>query len=483
MKTFTILLWIMFVLTSCQVKEADGKWRSLFDGRTLDGWEISNTTGGNVNIENGSIELNGSDVVLFYDGRYRNFEFEALVKSGKDAIGGILFHTQSGSERAFEEGYAIQINNNHIGRLGRKTGSICKVRNIYYPIVENDEWFKIRIKVVENHIQVYINNRKVNDYVEPENPWRWEGAELVRTGIGTIALQSEDAGGSLWYKELRIREIPESEPREMVVSEDWDKQVTRLMSQGFPLVDYHVHLKGGLTLGEVVDQSQKLGINYGIAPNCGLHFPVTNDSSLYAYFEGVKEAPVYKGMQAEGREWVTLFSPEAIAGFDYVFTDAMTFTDDKGRRNRIWIPEEVWVDDKKQFMDQLVAKIEAIFSLEPVDIYVNPTVLPDVLMNEYDELWTEDRKQRVINVLAENDVALEINARYRLPKPDMIKMAKEAGIKFTFGTNNTGRNLGKLDYCLEMIEECDLSPENMFEIKPDTLKPINVKGLPQSITG
>src|SRR5690606_41805610 len=65
--------------------------------------------------------------------------------------------------------------------------------------------------------------------------------------------------------------------------------------------------------------------------------------------------------------WITLFSPEAVAKFDYVFTDAMTFTDSKGRRNRIWIPEEVWVDDKQQFMDDLVTKIEAIFSQEPVD--------------------------------------------------------------------------------------------------------------------
>ncbi|NIN37058.1 MAG: glycosyl hydrolase, partial [Gammaproteobacteria bacterium] len=40
--------------------------------------------------------------------------------------------------------------------------------------------------------------------------------------------------------------------------------------------------------------------------------------------------PVYKAMQAEGREWLNMFSPEMIAKFDYVFTDAMTFTDNRG---------------------------------------------------------------------------------------------------------------------------------------------------------
>jgi histidinol phosphatase-like PHP family hydrolase len=204
---------------------------------------------------------------------------------------------------------------------------------------------------------------------------------------------------------------------------------------------------------------------------------------LYAYIESVAGSPTFKGMQAEGREWVTLFSPEAIAQFDYVFTDAMTFTDKKGRRNRIWIKDEVWVDDKQKFMDDLVEKIEAIFSQEPVDIYVNPTVLPDTLMPEYEQLWTKERMAKVVKVLADNNIALEINARYKTPKAEMIKMAKEAGVKFTFGTNNTGRDLGKLEYCLEMIQECGLTPNDMFEIKPDSLKPINVKGLPGKITG
>ena len=85
------------------------------------------------------------------------------------------------------------------------------------------------------------------------------------------------------------------------------------MEAGFPLIDFHVHLKGGLTIEQAIANSQRLGINYGIAPNCGLKFPVTNDITLAAYMDTVRSKPIFRGMQAEGREWITLFSPEAIA--------------------------------------------------------------------------------------------------------------------------------------------------------------------------
>ena len=114
---------------------------------------------------------------------------------------------------------------------------------------------------------------------------------------------------------------------------------------------------------------------------------------------------------------------------------------------------------------------------------MNPTVLPAEIRGEYEQLWTKERMERVVKVLADNNIALEINARYKTPNSTMIKMAKEAGVKFAFGTNNTGRELGQLEYCLKMIDECGLTPNDMFEIKADAEKPVNVKGLPAKITG
>ncbi|HZH73871.1 MAG TPA: family 16 glycoside hydrolase [Mariniphaga sp.] len=484
---FYFILLLGLVLNSCNNANNSEEWVSIFDGETLKGWKVTDENQESITVEDGAIKCAGDRAHLFYEGEYRNFEFEAEVKTGEKSNSGIFVHTKYQTEGWPKNGYEIQINNSYRGSSNfperRKTGSIYNIRNVYYPLAEDNEWFKMRVKVVENKIEVFVNDIKVNEYIEPNDPWRAKGDEGLRLGSGTFALQAHDPGSTVWFRNIRVRAISKGEPDEMKVDQEWDTLITKLMRAGFPVIDYHVHLKGGLTIEEVVDNSQRLGINYGIAPNCGLHFPVTDDESLFEYVKSVEGSPTLKGMQAEGREWITLFSPEAIAQFDYVFTDAMTFTDYKGRRNRIWIPEEVWVDDKQQFMDQLVGKIEAIFSQEPVDIYVNPTVLPDELKPEYDELWTTERMEKVVKVLADNNIALEINARYKVPSAKMIKLAKEAGIKFTFGTNNVADDLGQLEYCIQMIEECQLTPNDMFEVKPDAEKPVNIKGLPSKITG
>ena len=243
------------------------------------------------------------------------------------------------------------------------------------------------------------------------------------------------------------------------------KKIAELKKAGYEIVDYHGHLKGGLTMEELLDHSKKTGIEYGVAFNAGIGFPITDDATLLANYNQYKDYPVLLAMQAEGREWVDMFSKENISTFDYVFTDAMTWTDTKGRRMRLWMPEEVFVDDKDDFMDQLVSEIVGVMENEPIDLYVNSTFLPEILQSEYDELWTEKRMDKVIHAAVTNNIAIEINARYKIPSATFIKRAKAAGAKFSMGTNNVDKNLGTLDYAIEMIEECGLVPSDFFKLK------------------
>jgi hypothetical protein len=486
----TLIIPFFLLANACQNNQ-EGKWISLFNGNNLDGWTVMENQS-SFHVEDGQIVCNGPRAHLFYNGGpekgiFKNFELKAMVMTKPGSNSGIFIHSKEQEKGWPLKGYEIQLNNSYQGTGDftelKKTGSLYGIRNIYYQTAKDNEWFELRTKIVENHVEIWVNERKVVDYIQPDDPYRPKNDRLKVFDKGQIALQSHDENSTTYFKDIQIKLLPEGEKLQPEAGKEWDTKITKLHMANFPVIDLHVHLKGGLTIEQAIENSLKLGINYGIAPNCGLKFPVTDDASLYAYMDTVKSQPIFRGMQAEGREWVTLFSPKAIAEFDYVFTDAMTWTDHKGRRLRLWIPEETFVDDEQVFMDELVSKIEAIMSNEPVDIYVNPTFLPASIANHYDQLWTDERIDRLVNVLARNRVALEINSRYHIPSEKILRKAKEAGLKFTFGTNNPSNELGRLDYSIEMIEKLGLTYKDMFMPRPDTLKPVLTKGLPKKITG
>jgi hypothetical protein len=229
-------------------------------------------------------------------------------------------------------------------------------------------------------------------------------------------------------------------------------------------VDYHVHAKGDLSLDEALRRSRETGIYYGIAINGGLSFPIANDAGLEPFLKEMEGKPAYKAFQAEGREWVRLFSKAALERFDYVFTDSMTWTDDTGRRMQLWIPGQVGtIADPERFMDMLVDRAVGIFANEPIDIYVNPTYIPDQLASRYDALWTPARMKRIVDALAANGIAMEINNRRRIPSAAFIRLAKQAGVKFACGTNNAGAaDLGRNEYCAEVIREHQLTPAHFW---------------------
>jgi hypothetical protein len=49
----------------------------------------------------------------------------------------------------------------------------------------------------------------------------------------------------------------------------------------FPITDLHIHLKGDFTIEDAVIKSKAENISYGIVINCGLNFPVHQDSQIF----------------------------------------------------------------------------------------------------------------------------------------------------------------------------------------------------------
>jgi histidinol phosphatase-like PHP family hydrolase len=473
---------------------AGDDWVELFDGKSLNGWRPSENKN-SWKVVDGAISTDGPRSHLFYSGGvknadFKNFELEVEVLARPAANSGVYFHTTYQESGFPIKGFEIQVNNTATGEAGysehKKTGSLYAMRNVYKQLVPDNEWFKMSAAVRGKNVQIRVNGVLVVDYTEPTPAVLPPSQERERfLDHGTFALQCHDGGSKALFRRIRVRPLPDNEPTPggpAPVVDDVFRQIIALGANNFPVVDYHVHLKEGLTLEQALAKSRRDGIFYGIAVNCGKGFPIETDAGVVAFHESMKNQPVFIAMQAEGREWTQMFSRKVAALFDYVFTDSMTWTDNHGKRMRTWIPAEVGtIADPQEFMDTLVDRATGILEREPVDIYVNPTFLPDVIAKDYDKLWTEERINKVVRAAAKNKVAIEINSRYKLPSATIIKMAKAEGCKFTFGTNNTNANdLLRSEYGLQMVKECRLQSQDFFipglwgskavERKPEALK-------------
>lgn len=245
-----------------------------------------------------------------------------------------------------------------------------------------------------------------------------------------------------------------------------------------PLVDYHVH-RDGTTVEKLLEISRQRGVKFGIVEHAGTkenEYPIilSNDDELGDYVASLEGKPVFKGVQAEWLDWAKCFSKEAVAQLDYVLTDAMTVRDKQGKRVKMWIPG-FEVGAPQRFMDEHAEFYAEIMATEPIDIMANPTWLPKQIEKQYDELWTPRRMQKVIDAAVKYRVAIEINSQYRLPRLPFLRMAKQAGVKFSFGSNIRGRDVGKLDYCVEMAQAIGLTRQDIFTPALPGQKPIQTR--------
>jgi putative heme-binding domain-containing protein len=192
-------------------------WIELFNGQDLTGWQ-ANLKPESFSVEDGLLKVHGRNGMshLFYTGddardeTFTNFEFEAEVRAEPNSNSGIFFHTdrELRKEKYLHKGYEVQLNST--AKEKRKTGSLYAVVDLAESPVDETKWFTLRFKVDGKHIEVWLNGRKVTDYVEPPNPERPASRvkRLIDPNGGAIAIQAHDPGSVFYFRKIRVRRLP-----------------------------------------------------------------------------------------------------------------------------------------------------------------------------------------------------------------------------------------------------------------------------------
>jgi len=191
-----------------------GKAVSLFDGKSLAGWE------GDPNffrVENGAIvggNLKGKvahNAFLCTKKTYGDFELRLQVKLlGKNANAGIQFRTKRIANHHEVIGYQADMGQKYWGCLydesrRRKVLAGPDAATLAKAAIKPDRWNRYVIRCEGPRVQMWLNGVKTVDYTEVD-------AKIAREGV--IGLQIHGGSPSeAWYKDIVLTELkPAAQP-------------------------------------------------------------------------------------------------------------------------------------------------------------------------------------------------------------------------------------------------------------------------------
>ena len=211
---------------------APGKWVTLFDGKAVKGWHsyLKDRAIG-WNVEDGTLTPDGTGGDLVTDKEYENFDLEFEFKIPKGSNSGVVYKIieSPDNKTTYMSGPEYQVIDDEFYRVKDAQGNSTKLKGSQLTGANYDmtapsdltavkpagEWNKGRIVVNNNHVEHYLNGKKVVDYQYGTDEWKamvakskfanW--AYATPHAKGKIALQNHSPDEKVWYRNIRIREL------------------------------------------------------------------------------------------------------------------------------------------------------------------------------------------------------------------------------------------------------------------------------------
>lgn len=186
--------------------KSEKEWRSLFDGKTLKGWESTKFGGeGDVTVENGAIILEIGNYMTGIRTTQKipkiNYEVELKAQrvAGTDFFCGMTFPVGDDPCSLI---------------LGGWGGGVCGLSSIdgldasenqttSYRQFKNETWYNVRLRVTKEKIEAWIDNEQIVD----------QELDGRRVSIRSEVELSKPFGFATWatcgaLKDIKIRELP-----------------------------------------------------------------------------------------------------------------------------------------------------------------------------------------------------------------------------------------------------------------------------------
>ena len=204
------------------VAKGAGPWRALLEDHSANAWRGWKEPGlpAGWQVSGGVLAKDGPVDDLVTEQKFGNFELELEWKIGKAGNSGIFYRGTREYDHIYWSGPEYQLLDDANAADGKSRLTAAAAAYAIYPspagvVLPFDHWNKTRIVVRGNHVEHWLNGRKVVEYELQSPDWKSRVAAskfaayphygLAATGL--LGLQG-DHPGALAIRGIRIRELP-----------------------------------------------------------------------------------------------------------------------------------------------------------------------------------------------------------------------------------------------------------------------------------
>ncbi|MEO9146247.1 MAG: DUF1080 domain-containing protein [Ginsengibacter sp.] len=198
----------------------------LFDGKTMDGWRtFRNQSAESWAVDGGTLHCKGSaanygaiTADLMTKNRYENFDFSVDWKISYQGNSGILYMVTEDSPYSYQSGPEYQIidDKNFPEKLEDWQHTAANYAMNPAPTARphpSGEWNHTRIIVNGNHVEHWLNGKKVVEYELYSPDWykrkaegKWKDYPIYgKSKSGYITFQNH--GSEAWFKNIKIKKL------------------------------------------------------------------------------------------------------------------------------------------------------------------------------------------------------------------------------------------------------------------------------------
>jgi hypothetical protein len=191
-------LLLLTGLVAVDARAAD-EWTSLFDGKTLDGWEKVGNPESVWEVGDGALCGSGpASMLVSTRGPYKDFRYRAEIKINDGGNSGLYFRTTR--KPSFSDGYEAQIDSTHSDPI--RTGSLYGMSHVYKRLVEPDTWFDYEVEVRDDvwrgrnvtRIKITVDGNELYEYLDFALTFK----------EGHFAFQQHDPGSKVCIRRVEV---------------------------------------------------------------------------------------------------------------------------------------------------------------------------------------------------------------------------------------------------------------------------------------